>query len=68
MIGRSVSETTRPTVFHCLSVVGVLGGGVSLNRGSVGGVNIRLQNQLNLVDTSVKGAGAAGEVVLVGSR
>ena len=52
---------------RCLStVVGVLGSRVSLSGGSVGGVG--LQNQLNLVDTSVECGRAAGEVVLIGSR
>jgi hypothetical protein len=49
-------------------VVGVLGSRVSLSGGSVGGVNVGLQNQLNLVDTSVKSGRAASEIVLVGSR
>jgi hypothetical protein len=54
---------------RCLSsVVGVLGSRVSLSGGSVGGVNVGLQNQLNLVDTSVECGRAAGEVVLIGSR
>jgi len=48
-------------------VVRILGGRAGLDGGSVGGVNIRLQNELNLVDTSVKGSRAAGEFVLVGS-
>ena len=53
---------------RCLStVVGVLGSRVSLSGGSVGGVNVGLQNQLNLVDTSVECGRAAGETVLVGS-
>lgn len=54
--------------YYLSTVVRILGSRVGLNGGSVGGIAICLQNQLNLVDTSVKGSGAAGKVVLVGSR
>lgn len=50
-----------------LSVGNVVGGRTRLNRGSVS-VATALQNQLDLVDTSVKRVRAVGEVVLAGSR
>jgi len=52
---------------RCLSVGDVVSSRTRLNRGSVTVVTA-LQQQLNLVDTSVKSSRATGEVVLVSRR
>lgn len=61
------NDTSERAVSKYLSVVRVLGGGASLSGNDVGGGGGIHNNQLNLVDTSVKSSRAVSEVLLASS-